>query len=138
MSADETVPEGTEGLRVTVMSPADIRNARAKAWRKCWAGVTPGKNEQKLQEAVPPSDLTDPIAVLLAMQRIVAWGNCAGMNHASVVFALESLLQRVGFPQEPPCCMCEGTGFTVGLVREHGVKARRPCPEGCRCPWAPS
>lgn len=130
MDADEA-----GGFRVTVMSPADLRNARGKAWRKCWAGITPGKNEQKLPPAEPPTDWNDAKNAQAAIQRIVDWGNCEGMNTASVIFALEALLQRAGVPQTPPCCMCEGTGLTVGLMREHGVKAKRPCPEGCAPLW---
>lgn len=114
-------------LTVSAMTPADFRDARAKAWRKCWAGVTPGKNERKLPEAAPPADLGVGAAVLAALQRIAAWGNCEGMNAESVVFALESLLQRCGLPQRPPCCVCRGTGQA-----KDEVGRARACPEGCR------
>lgn len=92
------------------MTPADFRNKRSKSW--------------KLYEKRHYVPLAIP-SILCAIQRIVLRYNKGGRSGASVVYALESLLQRCGIPQEPACATCKGTGFTPSEIN------KRPCPEGC-------
>lgn len=117
----------THPLTVTAMTPADFRDNRAKAWRRCWAGLDVNEKGPVLLVVEPPGDFATREAVLLGVQRVVDWRNQPGVSGEATVFALEALLQRAGVPQTPPCCVCRGTGRAVDEMGRE-----RPCPEGCR------
>lgn len=104
------------------MTPADFRDRRAKRWQQAWAGVDVNGHTMSLRAATPPTDLGTRAGALDALQRLVDWYNHGGVSGSGVVFAIESLLQRAGRAQKPPCCACRGTG-----KRRTGD----PCPEGC-------